>query len=250
MSLKNFSKPEMMKSDVSSSKFDPGKRVEPVGNAVKEKQFNKNSETSSKIEPVKSDVSGNGFNPDKKVESDKNLDSNRERLDTYDPGKRLEVNNESLERREEWIRQTPREDKGRGQWTGERGESKFVPSDAGIKEALKEYKIDGIEYKGGVPDFSKIAKATVSIDNMTSDRQSNFAQCDMKCAEKWNQEGHDGRTDWTARDVKNYRKSNGCSWHERVDMKTCDLVDTKIHLCFKHSGGVAECKYREGENNV
>lgn len=90
------------------------------------------------------------------------------------------------------------------------------------------------------------------IDNMSENRYGkggNFEQCDQKCADQWNKEGRDGKNDWTARDVANWRKENGYTWHERNDMKTCDLIPTKINDYFGHLGGVGECKRRDDENS-
>ena len=148
------------------------------------------------------------------------------------------------------FRATPREDSPNGSWKGERGESKFVPNpetEQGQKaaEVLKANNLDGIEYRNGEPDFSGCAESTVSIDNMTSDRVSNFAQADVKCAELWSSENKDEKGDWSARDVSNYRHENRFSWHERCDTKTMDLVSMDVHTFFKHSGGVAECKARD-----
>lgn len=150
---------------------------------------------------------------------------------------------------DERLRQTPKEDSDRGEWDGERGESKFIPYDQEIKDILAEYGLDGIVYKDGIPDFSEVSESTVEIDNMTENRAENFKQCDEKAAEQWNKEGRDGRTDWTARDVAQWRKENGYSWHERNDMKTCDLVPTKINDYFGHLGGVSECKKRDAVDN-
>lgn len=145
---------------------------------------------------------------------------------------------------DERLKQTPLEGE-RGRWDGERGESKYTPSDPDIQEILDKYGMDGIEYKDGIPDFSGCSEATVEIDNMTANRNigedSNFAQADQKCAEQWNQEKRDGRDDWTARDVANWRRENHYSWHECNDMKTCQLVPTEINDYFGHLGGVGEC---------
>lgn len=147
----------------------------------------------------------------------------------------------------ERIDQTPLEGP-RGHWEGERGESKYFPNNERIKTILDRYSLDGIDYQNGIPDFSQCSECTVEIDNMSSKRQGkggNFDQCDAKCAEKWNQEGREGRTDWTARDVENWRSENGYTWHERNDRKTCDLVPTEINDYFGHLGGVAECAKAE-----
>lgn len=156
---------------------------------------------------------------------------------------------------------TPHDNTDRGSWDGERGDSKFIPSeetDAGrvAKEKLAEKNMDGVEYKDAEPDFSECAEATVVIDNMTENRDDyldtdgnyqpgNFSQADAKCAEQWNTSQKDGRSDWTAADVRDWRRENNCSWHERCDTCTMDLVSRDIHGFFTHSGGVAECKARD-----
>jgi hypothetical protein len=142
---------------------------------------------------------------------------------------------------------TPREG-DRGQWEDERGESKYIPADSEIRNILKQHGLDGINYKDGIPDFSKVSESTVEIDNMTGNRQKNFEQCDEKCAEQWNKEERDGRIDWTARDVADWRREFGYSWHERNDMKTCDLIPAKINTYFGHLGGVGEIKIRNSKD--
>lgn len=145
----------------------------------------------------------------------------------------------------ERISHTPNEDGKRGDWTGVRGESDFIPNDSDIKGILEKYGVDKITYKDAVPDFSKVSEATVEIESMSETRAENFNQCDEKCAEQWNKENRSERNDWTAREVKEWRRENGYTWHERNDMKTCDLIPTKINDYFRHLGGVAECKIRD-----
>lgn len=146
----------------------------------------------------------------------------------------------------ERLDQTPK--KG-GEWEGERGESKFIPNDPKTKDILDDYGLDGISYRDAIPDFSKVSESTVKIDNMTAVRGENFKQCDEQCAKQWNKEARDGKTDWEGRDVKNWRKDNDYSWHERNDMKMCDLVPTKINSDFGHLGGVSECIKRDISTN-
>jgi hypothetical protein len=148
----------------------------------------------------------------------------------------------------ERIDKTPKEQSERGEWTGKRGESTYIPSDEKVKDTLEKYGQKGVEYKDGIPDFSPCSESTVEIDDMTGKRHGkggNFEQCDEKCAEQWNKEGKDGKTDWTARDVQKWREENSYSWHERNDMKTCDLIPTEVNDYFGHLGGVAECKKRD-----
>lgn len=162
---------------------------------------------------------------------------------------------------DERLSNTPAEKGERGEWEGERGESKFVPNEstergAAAKEKLNQYDMDGIEYRNAEPDFSRCSEATVQIDNMTENRadyydengdyqKGNFSQADAKCAELWNTVRRDDRDDWTASDVRDYRRGNDLSWHERCDTQTMDLVAQDIHEYFGHSGGVAECKARD-----
>ncbi len=150
---------------------------------------------------------------------------------------------------------TPQKDSVDGHWDGERGESKFIPdenTDRGkaAAEKLKESGLDGIKYNNAEPDFSPISEATVKIENMTEYRDSNFAQADIKCAEKWNNEAKDNHTDWTASEVRDWRKENNFSWHERCDTETMDLVPREVHSVCKHLGGVSECKVRDAIGNI
>lgn len=134
-----------------------------------------------------------------------------------------------------------------GKWDGEVGNSEFHPDDSGARKNLEKYGQRGIEYRNGNPDFSKVCEATVKIENMTSNRPLNFRQAYKKIAEKWSNELKDGRTNWTSRDVKNWKKENHYDLHECADMKTMNLVPHDIHMACKHIGGVAECKLAENK---
>lgn len=146
----------------------------------------------------------------------------------------------------------------RGEWTEERGESRFIPNaeteDASsAREKLSEFNLDGIDYKDALPDFSTCAKETVKIE-MTDSRYGdpnkgiigNFEKADSACAEKWNEAGYEGRTDWKPRDIKAYRSDNKLSWHECVDQETCQMVPREIHEFFTHVGGISECRRKAG----
>ena len=151
---------------------------------------------------------------------------------------------------EERVAYTPTEKGERGEWTGERGNSTFVPKYSYMKEELAKHGLDGVQYKNGIPDFSKVAETTVHIDKMTNERLGpgkNFHQADIAAAKKWSEEKRDGRTDWTPREVAEWRRENNFSWHERNDMQTMDLVPFNIHSYFIHSGGVSECRKRDNQ---
>ncbi len=155
-------------------------------------------------------------------------------------------------------------DEAKGHWEGDRGESKYVPSEEvgkECKEKLAEYDLDGIEYKNLEPDFSKCSEATVQIEDMDEHRWDyyddngeeqlgNFSKADEKAAQLWNEQKRDNRTDWTAEDVYDMRNDpeHHYTWHERCDTKTMDLVPTEIHSYCTHLGGVSECKARDSVN--
>ena len=143
---------------------------------------------------------------------------------------------------QERLNLTPKLSSKQGNWRGERAESDFVPADDVSQRELAKHGTDCVQYKDAVPNFTPVSEATVSINEMTDDRYRNYSQADAKCAEQWNAEGRDGKTDWTDRDVADWRTANGYTWHECCDMKTCNLVKTELHESCRHSGGVAEYK--------
>ena len=137
-----------------------------------------------------------------------------------------------------------------GEWSGEAGDSEWKPTPNEIpkknneerktwEEILEPYGKEGIEFKDGEPDFTSFAKATVEIDAFSDNRNEVFIQADEALAKQWTEEGKDGK-EWTAQDVKAYRKEHNLTWHERSDMKTLDLVPQEIHGNISHSGGHSE----------
>lgn len=199
------------------------------------------------IELPQLEESGNvqGIEADKSAEKPVVSDASVEYRDAVE---KRDVENQYYSTYDERIKQTPREDSDRGEWSGDRGESDFIPNEEDVQDILNHYDKDSITYTDAIPDFSEVAESTVEIENMTENRVDNFRQCDEKCAVQWNENTRDGRTNWTGRDIKEWRQENGYSWHERNDMKTCDLVPTKVNDYFGHLGGVSECKKRDAEN--
>lgn len=131
-----------------------------------------------------------------------------------------------------------------GEWSGERGDSKWIPDYGYIPlkvnpegktwgEILKEFGIDGIVFKDGEPDFSKISKENVEIVPFTDRRDDNFTKADIESAK---QRG------CSPDDVRKWRKENGYTWHECKDMKTMQKVPSIIHNNISHSGGISEAK--------
>lgn len=144
---------------------------------------------------------------------------------------------------EERKKCTPSEN-GNGKWLGERGNSLYKSNDPRVLKYLKEANVEGPKYNDYCADLSPFAKAEVKIKSMSSARHSaggrlgNFEQADAALA-KMRGDG------CTARDVANWRKANGYTWHELNDMKTCQMIPIEINRVFKHLGGVGECKRKE-----
>ena len=73
----------------------------------------------------------------------------------------------------------------------------------------------------------------MKIDNFTTERNMNFPQADEKLAEKW---------ECTPREVANWRKENGHTWHECKDCQTMQLVPSEVHNNIPHEGGISVAK--------
>lgn len=201
-----------------------------------------------------------GFNPDKLIGSEsreaKAEIKNVGRNESLDPDKLIKPSVESCDypsTYKERLDRTPTTENPHGKWSGDRGESMFVPTDDRFRELLQSKGVEGINYKDAIPDFDPIAEAKVTIQGMSQHRLSqmgengerivgNYEKADIECAKAWNLEQRGGKDDWTHQDVKNWREANGCTWHEDNDMKTCCLVPTEVHDVCRHLGGVSEIK--------
>lgn len=201
-----------------------------------------------------------GFNPDKLIgfgsKETKAEVCNIDRTDSINPDKLIESSVESCDypsTYKERLDRTPTTDNSHGKWSGDRGESMFIPTADRVREILRNKGLKGIEYKNGIPDFDLIAEAKVIIQGMSQHRHSligengerivgNYEKADIECAKAWNLEQRDGKDDWTHQDVKKWREANEYTWHEHNDMKTCSLVPTEAHDVCRHLGGVSEIK--------
>jgi len=163
-------------------------------------------------------------------------------LDKLDPLSNLELPDDNFEKK-------PMLPRTGGEWTGEPGDSKWIPEGEKIPEKqigvnpekqtwsqiLEESEIDGIVFEDGEPDFSDISRETVEIDDFSTDRTKNFFQANENTAEN---------RGCSPDDVEDWMKENGYTWHERSDCKTMDKVPSKVHNCISHSGGISKEKSR------
>ena len=205
-------------------------------------------------------IDKHGFNPDKLIGSEskeaKAEIKNVGRNEALDPDKLIKPSVESCDypsTYKERLDRTPTTENSHGEWSGDRGESMFIPTVNRVREVLQNKGLKGIEYKNGIPDFDPIAEAKVIIQGMSQHRHSligengervvgNYEKADIECAKAWNHVRRDGKDDWTHHDVKKWREANGYTWHEHNDMKTCSLVPTEVHKVCSHLGGVSEIK--------
>lgn len=201
-----------------------------------------------------------GFNPDKLIgpesKDTKAEVKNADRNESIDPDKLIRSSVESCDypsSYKERLDRTPSIENPNGKWSGDRGESMFIPTADRVREILRNIGLEGIIYKDGIPDFNPISEAKVTIQGMSQHRLSqmgengerivgNYEKADTECAKAWNLEQRDGKDDWTHQDVKKWREANEYTWHEHNDMKTCSLVPTEVHKVCSHLGGVSEIK--------
>lgn len=150
--------------------------------------------------------------------------------------KELYVNHGFYSTYEDRLKQTPQ---NTGEWTGKRGESKFISDDESVNSILRSEGLDGIEYSDAIPDFSEISKGTVKIDNMTGKRHGrggNFEQAFEKLSEV---------KGYSVDQIASWMDKNNYVWHECNDMKTMQKIPFEVNLKFGHLGGVGECIRKE-----
>ena len=154
---------------------------------------------------------------------------------------------------EDFIKRTPI---SYGYWTGERGNSKFVVTDEGIEKYLqnggfkdinsdreiikslfKKYRINGIKYKNGIPDFSPVCEFSTKItEPLTGEFENNWPVLHKILAKAMSKKKYLGKKDWTNKDVKDYVSKNWLVLHESIDGKV-QLVHSYLHNgLFTHCG--------------
>lgn len=249
MSIESF-KPNETRELAQSDSYDIDERIDPEQTSLEQENSDDKYDIDKRIgdigQPVEEKKTEEKYDIDKRIE-DIGQPVEKEKTETQEDDVFCE-NTELFSTLGERIAKTPAENSKNGEWEADRGNSTFIPSDSETKKELKKYGLNGIEYKNGIPDFSKVADTTVKIDNMTSKRLgpgNNYNQADVAAAKKWSEEKRDDRSDWSAREVEAWRTGNNMSWHERSDMKTMDLVPSNIHTNCSHSGGVSECAKRD-----
>lgn len=145
---------------------------------------------------------------------------------------------ESIVSYDERIKQTPINN---GHWSGERGKSKFVPDDIILQKELKKYNTDGIEYKGGYPDFSPctVYEAELSVDKLQAPNVEQKKECNkqLKDAIEANPELAKKFSKDNLEQIENGITPKGYVWHHDIETGKMQLVPEVIHKHFGHVGG-------------
>lgn len=107
-----------------------------------------------------------------------------------------------------------------GTWSGQRGDSDWMPGDNTTNRALilKETGGKPIRYKDGYPDLSPYSEKTVSI-NMTGNDYTDFKRANAAA-------GYENTPE-------------GFTWHHHQDGHTMQLVPEDLHGNVPHTGGAS-----------
>lgn len=139
---------------------------------------------------------------------------------------------------EERLKVIPTKDSKFGTWLGEIGNSTFISNDERVKYLLDKEGLKGIEYKSGMPDFSKFVIAEFEINSMTIDRSDNFRSANEILVKKLEE---NSGIKCRISDIEAWLTENRYTWHELNDGKTIQLLPSIINApIFKHLGGVGE----------
>lgn len=113
---------------------------------------------------------------------------------------------------------------------------------------MRAFGISEIRYVKGVVDFAPCSVAQTTIDGMTSEITNNKRLGFEAFAEQFNKDRPlENGERWTPRSVESWARENGLEFHECSDMRTIQLVPKEMHRFFRHYGGRAECRIRDGE---
>ena len=106
------------------------------------------------------------------------------------------------------------------------------PDNLTMREILKKFGIDGVNFVNGFPDFSELSRGTVKIEGFETGGSEamlkNFDKADKLEAEK---------RGCTPEEVRAWRKDNGYTWHECEDKTTMQKVPHEVHANIPHGGG-------------
>lgn len=154
-----------------------------------------------------------------------------------------------------------------GEWTGQRGKSKWIPHDEEAKRILERYGTDGINYVNGFPDFNEFSVLDIFLEDSSliiSDYRQ-FQICDEALSDYFSDLLDDlAGVDYDGDPLENtaYRKAlmeafkcdeselegiqdaleckkrpPGYTWHHNETKGCMQLIPTKLHKIAIHRGG-------------
>ena len=136
------------------------------------------------------------------------------------------------------IRTTPINN---GDWSGERGDSRWTPNDESVAAQLSEYGVDGIDYNDGFPDFSPVATYEHHLPNELHESSDpvQFRNCNNALAEHLiNNPEFGAHFDEAQHEAIHAGKTpSGYTWHHDVEAGRMQLVPSDIHGNCRHHGG-------------
>ena len=175
---------------------------------------------------------------------------NKEPLEDLPKEGKEQIIKEDVNNKEAAVDKPARLPREKGIWEGEPGESVWVPDGTAVpkekgvikpysnpdglswEDILKKYRITGVKFKDGYPNFSDISKGTVEIENFQTGKSEaktyNFTQAWKELAK---QRG------CTVDEVKKWMKESYYTWHECEDKRTMQKVPHEVHANIPHNGG-------------
>lgn len=136
------------------------------------------------------------------------------------------------------VKQTPINN---GEWSGERGNSTWMPETADVAEQLETYGVDGIEYRDGFPDFSPVTEYEHQLpaELYESGDSEQFNDCNNALTNHLenNPEFAEHFDNDQLEAIRAGEKPSGFTWHHNVEPGNMQLVPTRIHQNCGHYGG-------------
>ena len=142
-----------------------------------------------------------------------------------------------------------------GSWSGERGNSIWIPSDEAVLKDIQYYseglgrKVDGIEYQNGYADFSTVAVYTTTLAELLYNRTDNsqFVDCtlDLRAIMETyarQEPPNPVYIQWFDDEGKKAVATGqanipGYTWHHDIYNGRIQLVPTSVHRACPHEGG-------------
>ena len=177
-----------------------------------------------------------------------------------------DIEKESLFTEEDIRENIKRTPVNNGEWSGERGETMWIPADTQVQELLERYETNGIEYTDGIPDFSQLSAFEYNLNEteFTEKNSEQFQSCNDGLSDYFSDLADEYAGEECDNPLENakYReilkntfkcdeselnniqialeqreKPEGYTWHHTEKKGIMQLVKTEIHNSARHRGG-------------